>query len=450
MSITAEDRIVTLPDRYVPVFQVYFAHETFSPTPGATGAPIPADAATQAEIARIKGRVVHSAGPGAPPPAQGQLVPLAGPWGDSRGQQTNDVLSVEFREDLDEGRLGTVTIDLFNVFDFSSGLYRYTDDAPGGQGPLIDYGVTIALFFGYQNVDPSKSTSPGAVAPVFEGMITTLDVNFPAEGESIVKITATDKRDRLRNQKNLRPSSFANQSEEQIAATVAAQMGLSVAVRPGQETMPDGPVQMPPDQDALQFITDRARKAALELTCFGNTIFLLTPGDSTQQALGYTYRRGLNSFSPRFDGNGKPTSVRVVARDPANQQTYTATVTPQDLQDAGLAPPGSTVADFILNQGQAGDRQEVVTNYHAKSTQEAKSIAMGILKRNLDNALTVSGELIGDPAVRAGVALDIGGVGRYGGLYYVTSATHAFGASGYKTTFQGRKNAALGTDGASQ
>jgi phage protein D len=436
----AEDRIVTLADRYVPTFQVYFAHDTFTPRPGAAAAPVDADTAREGEIARIKGRIVHSLGPGKPSPAQGQLIPLAGPWGDSPGQQTNDVISVEFKEDVD-GALATVRIELFNVFDFQRRLYRYTDDPPGspGAGPLIDYGVTIALLMGYGTADP-----------VFEGMITTLDVSFPGEGQSVIQITATDKRDRLRNQKNLKPTRFVGQSEEQIAATVAAQMGLSVAIRPGQQTMPDGPVQMPSDQDALQFITDRAKKAALELTCFGNTIFLLTPGDATKTAIGYEYRRGLTSFSPRFDGTGKPTSVKVTARDPSTQQTYTGRATPEDLQSARLAPPGSTIADVIRTQGQAGDREEVVTNYHAKSDQEAKTIAMGILKRNLDNALTVSGSVIGDPQVRAGVSIDVRGVGRYGGLYYVTSATHHFGTDGYTTSFEGRKNAALGSEGTSQ
>src|SRR5262249_52373217 len=151
-----------------------------------------------------------------------------------------------------------------------SNRYRYTDPPAGSSSALIDYGVTIALLFGYGTADP-----------VFEGVITTIEVTFPGDGASTVKITATDKRDRLRNQKGLKPTRFVGQSEEQIAATVAAQLGLSVATRPGQQTMPNGPVQLPSDQDALQFITDRAKKAALELTCFGNTIFLLTPGDAT-------------------------------------------------------------------------------------------------------------------------------------------------------------------------
>jgi phage protein D len=409
------------------------------------------DAAIAAEQSRIQGRVVHVTGPGQPVPAQGQLIPLAGPYGDNPGQYTNDVISVEFKESI-AGELATLTVDVFNVYDFTSQTYRYTDDHPSnpqGSGPLLDYGVTLALFFGYQNADPSQGSVPSNVAPVFEGMITKLDLTFPGDGAPTVKITATDKRDRLRNQKGLKPTRFVKVSEEQIAATVAAQMGLKVAVRTGQKTMPQGPVQLPSDQDALQFITDRAKKAALELRCLGDTIFLTTPGDSIGQTpLGYQYRRGLTSFTTSMDGNGKPTSVKLVARDPATQATYTATVTVKDLQAAGLAPAGTTVADVIQSQGQGGNREEVVTNYHATSQAEAQTLALGILKRNLDSSLTASGEVIGDPALRAGASLEIRGVGsHYGGGYYVTSATHTFGSGGYQTSFEARRNGAPGTGG---
>jgi phage protein D len=449
-NVAPDDRIVSLPDRYIPVYQVYFAHDTYTPTPGAAGAPIDGvDEAIAAEISRIQQRVVRASGPGLPAPSLSQLIPLAGPFGDNPGQQTNDVISVQFKEEIEGEGLATLSVDLFNVYDFTTNQYRYTDDPIGapGTGPLIDYGVTLALFFGYQNADPAAGSVPSNVAPVFEGIITKLDLTFPADGAPTVKITATDKRDRLRYQKGIKPSRFVGVSEEQIAATVAAQFGLKVAVRTGQQTMPDGPVQLPSDQDALQFMHDRAKKGGLELRCFGNTIFLTTPGDvSGQTPLGYQYRRGLTSFSASIDGNGKPTSVKLVARDPTSQQTYTATVTVQDLQAAGLAPPGSTVADVIEQQGQGGNRQEVVTNYHAKSQNEARTLAMGILKRNLDSALTASGEVIGDPALRAGAALEIRGVGtHYSGPYYVTSVTHTFGSGGYQTSFEARRNSAPGS-----
>ena len=68
---------------------------------------------------------------------------------------------MEFKEDINGG-LATVTIELFNVYDFESGLYRYTDEPPGavGSGPLIDYGVTIALFIGYRRPIRARARRP--------------------------------------------------------------------------------------------------------------------------------------------------------------------------------------------------------------------------------------------------------------------------------------------------
>jgi phage protein D len=474
-SPAAEDRILTLPDRYVPVYQVYFGRDTFtlpagnpipvplkepvyltpgsaSSNPSAPPSAIETSQVYLTEAARIQGRVVNVSGGGgtSQPSSSGtQLYPLAGPYGDDPGQQTNDVISVEFKEDI-EGNLATVTIDLFNVYDFESQTYRYTDPpaTSPSSGPLIDYGVTIALLFGYQNAPAGTGAVPaGGVGPVFEGIITKLDLAFPADGPATVKITAVDKRDRSRAQKGLQVKPpFHNKTEEEIAASIAAVFGLTVAVRTGQMTATDGDVALPPDQDAMVFLKDRATKAGLEIKCFGNILFLTKPGDASGQTpLQYDYRRGLSSFSVSIDGNGKPTSVKLTARNPKTQEKYTVTVTTQDLKDAGYAPPGSTVLDVIQQQGQGGNKQETVTNYWATSQTDAKKQALGILKRNMDNALRATGEVIGDPALRAGAALQIGGVGpQYSGPYYVTSATHTFGSAGYKTTFEARRNSAPG------
>src|SRR5262249_4442235 len=149
--------------------------------------------------------------------------------------QTNDVLALEFTEGTGgEQKLATVKIELLNVYDFRTGVFRYTDvpqdeGAPGqGPYPLMQYGTTIALLIGY-----------GKVEPVFEGMVSKLEVSFPADGPSKVMVTAVDKRDRLRCKKDLKSRTFSGMSEEQIAAAVAAEVGLTVATRPGQKTMPN-------------------------------------------------------------------------------------------------------------------------------------------------------------------------------------------------------------------
>lgn len=437
------DGMQSLEDRFAPKFEAFFGQDAEDPSE-ISAAPIALEEAREQERSRINDRIFFSASgdPDEPPPRVGQLLPLAGPWGEERGQRTNDVLSMELKESIEDNRLATFRVRLHNVYDPRAQRYRYTDipdDTPEerrGQFPLMDYGRTLALRMGYRD----------DVQVVFEGIVNKIDASFPADGQPGLDVTAVDKRDRLRAKKLEDPESYSGPSEEAVAANLAGQAGLHVAIRPDQETPLSGPLAQPTDQDILSFLSHRANQAALELSCFGNTVFLLTPGDDASSALRYAYRRGLISFEPSFNASGLPTSVRVVCRDPVTQRRVEATSTPQRLQEQGLAPDpgfGPTALDAVRDMGGAGDREEVVTNYYASSENECQRIADGIMKRNLDKVFTATGEVLGDPRIRVRTTLRIDGVGRYSGFYYVTEVTHRFGANGYQTSFRARRNSAL-------
>src|SRR5690606_21127284 len=115
------------------------------------------------------------------------------------------------------------------------------------------------------------------------------------------------------------------------------------------------PVHQPPDQDALQFITARAKLHALELTAFGDVVFVQDPGDVTDHALRYVYRAGLISFAPRLNAAGRPTKATVIARDSETGARIEETADAGTLQELKLLPKGSSVLDRIRADGQAGD-----------------------------------------------------------------------------------------------
>jgi len=63
----------------------------------------------------------------------------------------------------------------------------------------------------------------------------------------------------------------------------------------------------------------------------------------------------------------------------------------------------------------------------------------------LNNRLTGQGSTIGNPAIKPGKVINLIGLGgQFGGLYRITSATHTFDGSGYKTSFQVRKEVWFG------
>jgi len=64
----------------------------------------------------------------------------------------------------------------------------------------------------------------------------------------------------------------------------------------------------------------------------------------------------------------------------------------------------------------------------------------------LNNRLTGSGSTIGNPKIKAGQVINLDGLGeQFSGLYRITSTTHAFDSSGYKTNFDVRKEVWFGS-----
>jgi hypothetical protein len=58
----------------------------------------------------------------------------------------------------------------------------------------------------------------------------------------------------------------------------------------------------------------------------------------------------------------------------------------------------------------------------------------------LNNRLTGTGSTIGNPAIKPGKVINLTGLGgQFSGLYRITSATHTFDGSGYKTSFKVRR-----------
>jgi len=68
------------------------------------------------------------------------------------------------------------------------------------------------------------------------------------------------------------------------------------------------------------------------------------------------------------------------------------------------------------------------------------------LLTRLNNRLTGSASTIGNPKIRAGQVINLEGLGeQFSGLYRITSTNHTFDGSGYKTTFEVRKEVWFGS-----
>jgi phage protein D len=72
---------------------------------------------------------------------------------------------------------------------------------------------------------------------------------------------------------------------------------------------------------------------------------------------------------------------------------------------------------------------------------EATQIAKAWYNRQQSNFVEAQGECVGSPLIRAGETIEIAGVGKtFSGIYYVISAKHTLGPSGYQTRFEVTRN----------
>jgi phage protein D len=85
-------------------------------------------------------------------------------------------------------------------------------------------------------------------------------------------------------------------------------------------------------------------------------------------------------------------------------------------------------------------RREVIGTRPVNSVQEGQTLARETNERITRNTLTGSGSTVGLPKLRAGVTVEISGVGKnFSGRYFVTSTTHTLGDGGYTTQFDCRR-----------
>jgi len=103
--------------------------------------------------------------------------------------------------------------------------------------------------------------------------------------------------------------------------------------------------------------------------------------------------------------------------------------------------PGVGGLDDVL-----GTKAQKTISVSAVGPATAPKMILSELLPRLNNRLTATGSTIGDPRIKASKVINFDGIpGQFGGLYRITSATHTFDSSGYRTQFDARKEVWFGS-----
>jgi phage protein D/phage baseplate assembly protein gpV len=256
---------------------------------------------------------------------------------------------------------------------------------------------------------------------LFKGEIVTVEPDFAAGGASMV-VRGYDSSHRMMRSRKQR--TFANVKISDIVKRICQENGLRAVVQQDR----GGPLEIvvQNSESDWDFVWRLARRIGFELTVDDTNAIFAPPEHSTPVPLAYPEH--LHAFRPRITAVQQVQTVNVRGFDSKTKRTAMGSAsTPRQVTEAGITReqvrdkfPGAV----IEIGGQA-----------FKTQTEATNIAQAALDQLANAYLAAEGTCDGDPRIKAGVLLNIKGVGKnYSGTYRVAKSVHVIrGGGGYET-----------------
>jgi uncharacterized protein len=347
-------------------------------------------------------------------------------------ESKGDVLDLKVTMDLEDLTHFDMTV---NNWDDKSLSFKYSDTT------TFDLGNLVQVEMGYA----------GQLLPMVKGLITSLTPKFSESGPPTLSIAGQDSLVKLkeRKPKDGEQKKFVNALDSEIVQKIAMRNSLVPKITPTTERHD---IVIQKNQDDLAFVKERAKRN--DYDCYigvdpdtGNDALYFQPptdGRNSSKVNMYVFQWGktLINFSPTISLNRQVGQVTVKAWDPNTKSVLLYTATASDLPSSSSGENGPSAVAARLS-----DRQDIVVDMPVTSQQEAKTLAIALLRERAYNYITATGQIIGLPDLRPGDQVEVQGLGqRFSGQYYVTKCEHALGSSGYLTTFTVRNYADGGTE----
>jgi hypothetical protein len=323
--------------------------------------------------------------------------------------------------------------------------------------PLLSVDREFRLSIGY---------APDPLEEVFVGEITGVEPSFPASGMPTLRIVAQDYLQRLTRGTKDRAFRVSIPSignfplpDAAVAAIVSgvdaliplpdpinileALVSLASYASFGQSAQSGVPQQV--NESDFDFLSELARNNGWEmyidhtLEPKGRVLRFQFLIQDYAPSLSLTWGTDLMEFTPRLTTVGDIFGVSARVWVDSVKMEFVIVVS-WDYDRASL--------NAVVYPSLIGDLDSVLGSDAAGKTIAIKPTGLvnasrGILREllpRLNNRLTGSGSTIGDPRVKAGRVIELNGLGgQFSGLYRITSATHTIDTSGYRTSFQARK-----------
>jgi uncharacterized protein involved in type VI secretion and phage assembly len=219
---------------------------------------------------------------------------------------------------------------------------------------------------------------------------------------------------------------FLNQTISDIVKKVAGDSGIRVS---GASSGAPLDFVLQHNETDWDFVWRLAKRIGFEFICDDKTAEFKKPNPNAE-SVSLTYPDDLYEFRPRLTAVQQVEKVIVRGFDLKAKKSVTRTkTTPEQVTSAGIQR-SEMVKAF------PGASLEIAGQSFNKS-EEADSMAQAALDQLANAYLAAEGACFGDPRIKAGVKLEVKGIGsKYSGTYRVAKAVHSIsGGGGYTTSF---------------
>jgi uncharacterized protein len=264
------------------------------------------------------------------------------------------------------------------------------------------------------------------------GEIVAIEPHFGRD-MSTVEIRSYDKLHRLGFGKKQRTFSYVEDSY--VASVIAGDWGLSSQV---ENTRITHPYLCQNNQNDLEFLLERTKRLRYELSVNDSTLLFRPSKENDSPSLTLEYQDDLEEFNVKLKAVYGGSEFLVKGWDFMKKEIISASAADKDkISEMGTKEIGTKITKSAFGSSSSSISSAVVDEL-IESHSDAEKLAAAKYNTHLVNSVTGEGKCAGIPELRAGKTISVKGIGRFSGIYYITSTSHVIDSEGYSTSFKVR------------
>jgi phage protein D len=285
---------------------------------------------------------------------------------------------------------------------------------------LIDVGKTVTIKMGYTD----------KLETVFDGIITGISLDYPAEGTPSVTVTGMDRSFLM--MRSIKSNLWLNKKVSDVVKEIGGKYGLQLQV---DDTLTPKPAIEQMGASDFHFLKQLAEENYHDFFVIGQKLYFRKLNPSASPVITLMYGKNLRSFSADVDISNQVSQIIVRGTDPKTRVPFQATSQSVSI----IGSNGKTGKDIMA----ALSSNLVETVYSNVETQaEAQTLANSMLNERAMGLVNGSGECIGLPEMRAGRHIKLEGLGpKVNQPFVLSGVTHIINSQGYLTQFEVEGNA---------